>query len=71
MSIEKARRKIMKTEKETVMNQTSWAMRKLTDLRDMLDDGMPSSMRSKIYREIDALEDIIFYNQEYLSTLEG
>ena len=61
----------MKTEKETVMNETSWAMRKLTDLRDMLDDGMPSSVRSKIYREIEDLEDVIFYNQEYLSTLEG
>lgn len=61
----------MKTEKETVMNETSWAMRKLTDLRDMLDDGMPSSVRSKIYREIENLEETIFWNQEYLSTLEG
>ena len=61
----------MKTEKETVMNETSWAMRKLTDLRDMLDDGMPSSVRAKIYREIEDLEDVVFYNQEYLSTLEG
>ena len=61
----------MKTEKQNVMNETSWAMRKLTDLRDMLDDGMPSSVRSKIYREIEDLEDVVFYNQEYLSTLEG
>jgi hypothetical protein len=59
----------MMTEKEKVMNETNWAMRKITDLRDMLDDGMPSSERSKLYREIDALEDVIFYNQEYLSTL--
>ena len=61
----------MKNEKETVMNETSWAMRRITDLRDMLEDGMPSSVRSKIYREIESLEDAIFYNQEYLSTLEG
>lgn len=58
------------SEKEKVMNETSWAMRKITDLRDMLDDGMPQAERSKIYREIDALEDVIFYNQEYLYSLE-
>jgi hypothetical protein len=60
----------MMSEKEKVMNETSWAMRKITDLRDMLDDGMPQAERSKIYREIDALEDVIFYNQEYLYSLE-
>ena len=59
------------SEKQKVMNETNWAMRKITDLRDMLDDGMPSSERSKIYREIDALEDVIFYNQEYLYSLES
>jgi hypothetical protein len=58
-------------ERQKVMNETKWAMRKITDLRDMLDDGMPSSERSKLYREIDALEDVIFYNQEYLSSLEN
>jgi hypothetical protein len=58
-------------ERQKVMNETNWAMRKITDLRDMLDDGMPSSERSKLYREIDALEDVIFYNQEYLSSLEN
>jgi hypothetical protein len=35
----------------------------------MLDDGMPSSERSKLYRQIEDLEDVIFYNQEYISTL--
>jgi hypothetical protein len=58
-------------ERQKVMNETNWAMRKITDLRDMLDDGMPSSERSKLYREIDALEDVIFYNQEYLASLEN
>ena len=58
------------SEKEKVMNETNWAMWKITDLRDMLDDGMPQAERSKIYREIDALEDVIFYNQEYLYSLE-
>jgi len=61
----------MMTDKETVMNETSWAMRKIADLRDRLDDGMPASIRAEIYREIDAMEDVIFYNQEYLSTLGG
>jgi hypothetical protein len=60
----------MMSEKEKVMSETKWAMRKITDLRDMLDDGMPQAERSKIYREIDALEDVIFYNQEYLYSLE-
>jgi hypothetical protein len=60
----------MMSEKEKVMNETNWAMWKITDLRDMLDDGMPQAERSKIYREIDALEDVIFYNQEYLYSLE-
>lgn len=58
------------TERQKVMNETSWAMSKITDLRDMLDDGMPSSVRSQIYREIEALEDVIFYNQEYLASLD-
>ena len=57
------------SEKQKVMNETNWAMRKITDLRDMLDDGMPSSVRSQIYRQIEDLEDVVFYNQEYLSTL--
>ena len=59
----------MMTEKQKVMDETKWAMRKITDLRDMLDDGMPSSERSSIYRQIEDLEDVIFYNQEYLSIL--
>ena len=59
------------TEKQKIMNETSWASRKITDLRDMLDDGMPMAVRSKIYREIEDLEDVIFYNQEYLYSLEG
>jgi hypothetical protein len=59
------------TKKQKIMNETSWASRKITDLRDMLDDGMPMSVRSNIYREIEDLEDVIFYNQEYLYSLEG
>lgn len=58
------------TEAEKVVNETKWAMSKITDLRDMLDDGMPASVRSQIYREIEALEDVIFYNQEYLASLD-
>lgn len=57
------------SEKQKIMDETNWAMRKITDLRDMLDDGMPSSVRSQIYRQIEDLEDVVFYNQEYLSTL--
>jgi hypothetical protein len=61
----------MMTEKQKVMDETNWAMRKITDLRDMLDDGMPSSVRSQIYRQIEDLEDVVFYNQDYLSSLEN
>lgn len=61
----------MMTEKDKVMNETKWAMSKIIDLRDMLDDGMPSSVRSQIYRQIEDLEDVVFYNQDYLSSLEN
>lgn len=60
----------MMTEKEKVMNETNWAMRKITDLRDRLDDGVPFD-RACIRDEISALEDVIFYNQEYLASLEN
>jgi len=70
MSIEEKKEKKMLNEKQKVMNETAWAQRKIIDLRDQLDDGMPQSVRSKIYREIDALEDVIFYNQEYLASFE-
>jgi hypothetical protein len=36
----------------------------------MLDDGMPTSLRGEIYRQIEDLEDVIFYNQEYLASLD-
>lgn len=61
----------MSTEKEKVMAETSWAMRKITDLRDMLDDGMPIEEYRSIARQIEDLEDVIFYNQEYLWSLEN
>ena len=61
----------MKTEKEKVMAETSWAMEKITELRDTLDKSMPIAEYRKIAREIDALEDVIFYNQEYLWSLEN
>lgn len=59
------------SERQKAMNETSWAVRKITDLQDMLDDGMPSSERGRIYGEIEALEDVIFYNQEYLASLDN
>lgn len=58
------------SEKEKVVNETKWAMSKITDLRDMLDDGMPASVRGPIYRQIEDLEDVVFYNQEYLASLD-
>jgi hypothetical protein len=70
MSIEENKEKKMLNEKQKVMDETVWAQSRIIDLQDQLDDGMPQSLRSKIYREIDALEDVIFYNQEYLASFE-
>ena len=58
------------SEQQKVMSETQWAQRKIIDLRDMLDDGMPTSVRGQIYREIEDLEDVVFYNKEYLASLD-
>jgi len=58
------------SEQQKVMSETQWAQRKIIDLQDMLDDGMPTSLRGEIYRQIEDLEDVIFYNQEYLASLD-
>ncbi|MFM8759788.1 MAG: hypothetical protein ACKODS_09645 [Methylophilaceae bacterium] len=57
------------SERQKLMDEVSWAQKKITDLRDMLDDGVPSDERDQIVCQIDSLNDVIFYNQEYLSTL--
>ena len=55
------------TERQKIVNETSKAQKKMTDLRDMLEDGVPANMRRVILRQMNVLSDIIFYNQEYLS----
>lgn len=55
------------TERQKIVQETSKAQKKMTDLRDMLEDGVPASMRRIIIRQMNVLSDIIFYNQEYLS----
>ena len=55
------------TERQKIVEETSKAQKKMTDLRDMLDDGVPANMRRVILRQINVLSDIIFYNQEYLN----
>lgn len=57
------------SERQKLMDEVSWAQKKITDLQDMLDDGVPSYERDQIVCQIDSLNDVIFYNQEYLSTL--
>lgn len=53
--------------KQEIMNQVSDAQKKITDLRDMLEDGVPTGKRKQILQHINDLSDFIFYSQEYLS----
>lgn len=50
-----------------IMNQIAAAERKITDLRDLLENSVPSKDRKAIVQHINDLSDFIFYSQEYLS----
>ena len=50
-----------------IMNQIAAAERKITDLRDILENSVPSKDRKAIVQYINDLSDFIFYSQEYLS----
>lgn len=55
------------TDRQKIMDEVSKAQKKMTDLRDMLSDGVPEGERRVILRQLNVLSDVIFYNQEYLS----
>lgn len=55
------------TERQKVMGEVDRAMKKMTDLRDMLSEDLPASERRVILRKLNVLSDVIFYGQEYLS----
>lgn len=46
--------------KERLMSDVSRAQKKLVDLHDMLDDGVPARLLNKIRNDIYELEDFIF-----------
>ncbi|MFM9151741.1 MAG: hypothetical protein ACKOPU_05675 [Candidatus Planktophila sp.] len=52
--------------REKLIQNVSKMQSRITDLQDMLDDGVPMSMQKKIRDEIEMLSDMIFYDQEIL-----
>jgi hypothetical protein len=59
------------TQKDKIIKETNDAQKRMTDLQDMLNDGVSAYERRVIKRKMNVLSDIIFYNQEYLSSLEN
>ena len=57
------------TQKQKMMGEVEKASKKITDLRDMLEDGVPESKRKMILEYIDNLSDFIFYTQESISDM--
>lgn len=55
------------TERQKVMGEVDRALKKMTDLRDMLSEDLPASERRVILRKLNVLSDVVFYGQEYLS----
>lgn len=59
------------SEREKIIAETSWATKKITDLLDQLEEGMPIKEYRSICRQVQDLQDVVFYNQEYLYSLEN
>ena len=57
------------TYREKMIREVDEASKKITDLRDMLADGVPESRRKMILEYIDNLSDFIFYTQESISDI--
>ena len=57
------------TYREKLIREVSEASKKITDLRDMLDDGVPANKRKAIIQHIENLSDFIFYTQETISDM--
>ena len=67
--IEHKKERKQMTYKQQIMNQVSDAQKKMTDLLDMLEDGVPEKKRKAVLQHISDLSDFIFYTQEYLTDL--
>lgn len=57
------------TYREKLIREVNEASKKITDLRDMLDDGVPAEKRKAIIQHIENLSDFIFYTQETISDM--
>ncbi len=57
------------TYKEKLIREVHEASKKITDLRDMLEDGVPASKHKAIIKHIDDLSTFIFYTQETISDM--
>ena len=56
------------SEKEKILQNISRMKSKLSNLYDMLDDGVPFDQMD-LKREIENLQECIFWDQDYLSSL--
>lgn len=56
--------------REQAIQRVSKMQSRITDLQDMLDDGVPADVKKKILNEMQLVADAIFYDQEFLENLE-
>lgn len=59
------------SEREKLFQSTSKLTSRIIDLRDQLDETHNFELRRAIQSKIDMLQDVIFYNQEQISFLDG
>lgn len=58
------------SEREKIIQNISKMKSKLSDLYDMVDDGVPFD-RMDLRREIENLKECISWEQDYLTSIEG
>lgn len=58
------------SEREKIIQNISKMKSKLSDLYDMVDDGVPFD-RMDLRREIENLKECIFWEQDYLTSIGG
>lgn len=61
----------MMSEREKLFQSTSKLTSRIIDLHDQLDETNNLQMRTALENKIDMLQDMIHYNQEQISFLDG
>jgi hypothetical protein len=60
----------MRDMREKLIQNISRMQSRITDLQDMVDDGMPYDVKCKTVAKIEMLQDMIFSDSEYLENLK-